>query len=260
MYAMDMRQYDPAIGRWVVQDPIVHFNYSPYSAFDNNPVFWADPSGAASIYNSATGQYVINGNVVSFDEALAYADSGGNSKGNNNNEPNDQGKSDSANSLSSDNPMMNAMNPKDDIRKYEKNKKTIERNTVMLNGLKKFTSSGQLESSMQSAIQEWYESTRGVITQSEGEQMLSEIDSALNDLGVEITTAAPMVKIAAAIISVPLMNQNTYLDIQNSMYLAPRILKDSPAYYHKHIMPIPYYNVGGPGPYNMSGGGSVGGW
>ena len=32
MYAMDMRQYDPAIGRWVVQDPIVHHNMSPYNA------------------------------------------------------------------------------------------------------------------------------------------------------------------------------------------------------------------------------------
>ena len=47
MYAMDMRQYDPAIARWVVQDPIVHLNQSPYSSFDGNPVYWADPSGAA---------------------------------------------------------------------------------------------------------------------------------------------------------------------------------------------------------------------
>jgi len=43
-----MRMYDPAIARWVVQDPVVHFDYSTYSAFDNNPVFWADPSGANS--------------------------------------------------------------------------------------------------------------------------------------------------------------------------------------------------------------------
>jgi hypothetical protein len=43
---MDMRQYDPAIARWVVQDPVIHHNFSPYSAFDNNPVYWADPSGA----------------------------------------------------------------------------------------------------------------------------------------------------------------------------------------------------------------------
>jgi hypothetical protein len=48
MYAMDMRQYDPAIARWVVQDPVTHYDFSPYNAFDNNPVFWADPSGADS--------------------------------------------------------------------------------------------------------------------------------------------------------------------------------------------------------------------
>lgn len=37
MYAMDMRQYDPSITRWVVQEPVVHFEYSPYNAFDNKP-------------------------------------------------------------------------------------------------------------------------------------------------------------------------------------------------------------------------------
>jgi RHS repeat-associated protein len=47
MYAMDMRHYDPAIARWVVHDPITHFYQSPYSAFDGNPVFWADPSGGS---------------------------------------------------------------------------------------------------------------------------------------------------------------------------------------------------------------------
>jgi RHS repeat-associated protein len=45
MYDMDMRQYDPAIARWVVMDPVIHHSMSPYNAFDNNPVFWADPSG-----------------------------------------------------------------------------------------------------------------------------------------------------------------------------------------------------------------------
>ncbi len=45
---MDLRQLDPAIGRWMVMDPVVHHEYSPYSAFDNNPVYWSDPSGANS--------------------------------------------------------------------------------------------------------------------------------------------------------------------------------------------------------------------
>ena len=58
MYAMDMRQYDPAIGRWVVQDPIVHHSQSPYCGFDNNPVFFADPSGADS----------MNSNLFGFDQ------------------------------------------------------------------------------------------------------------------------------------------------------------------------------------------------
>ena len=48
MYGMDFRQYDPAIGRWMVIDPVIHYSVAPYVAFDNNPTFWADPSGADS--------------------------------------------------------------------------------------------------------------------------------------------------------------------------------------------------------------------
>ena len=60
MYAMDMRQYDPALARWVVQDPVIHHSMSPYTTFDNNPVFWADPSGADSgVYHST----VVNGRL-----------------------------------------------------------------------------------------------------------------------------------------------------------------------------------------------------
>ncbi|WP_235802731.1 hypothetical protein [Vaginella massiliensis] len=32
----------------MVHDPVVHHGMSPYNAFDNNPVYWADPSGADS--------------------------------------------------------------------------------------------------------------------------------------------------------------------------------------------------------------------
>ena len=45
-YEMEVRQYDPAIARWTGIDPVTHFRFSTYSAFDNNPVYWADPSGA----------------------------------------------------------------------------------------------------------------------------------------------------------------------------------------------------------------------
>ena len=64
MYEMDMRQYDPAIGRWVVQDPIISFKHSPYAGFDNNPVVFADPSGAKVIIKD-------DGNSITFTGADA---------------------------------------------------------------------------------------------------------------------------------------------------------------------------------------------
>lgn len=48
LYMMDVRNYDPAIGRFTTIDPVTHFSYSTYSAFDNNPIYWADPTGADS--------------------------------------------------------------------------------------------------------------------------------------------------------------------------------------------------------------------
>lgn len=48
IYEMDVRNYDPAIGRFTTIDPVTHFSQSTYTAFDNNPVFWADPTGADS--------------------------------------------------------------------------------------------------------------------------------------------------------------------------------------------------------------------
>ena len=46
LYEMDFRQYDPAIARFTGIDPVTHFEYSTYNAFDNNPIIFADPSGA----------------------------------------------------------------------------------------------------------------------------------------------------------------------------------------------------------------------
>jgi RHS repeat-associated protein len=47
-YTTEFRGYDPRLGRWLSTDPIVHPMYSPYSAFDNNPIYYIDPSGADS--------------------------------------------------------------------------------------------------------------------------------------------------------------------------------------------------------------------
>lgn len=49
LYEMNMRQYDATIARWTGIDPVTHHSMSTYTAFDNNPVYWADPSGANSV-------------------------------------------------------------------------------------------------------------------------------------------------------------------------------------------------------------------
>jgi len=73
LYEMSFRQYDPAIARWTSIDPVTHFSTSTYSAFDNNPIFWADPSGADSesfimdIFNrSSSGEKWTNDNNGTF--------------------------------------------------------------------------------------------------------------------------------------------------------------------------------------------------
>ena len=47
-YTTEFRQYDPRIGRWWSIDPKTHHEYSPYSAFDNNPIYYVDPEGEDS--------------------------------------------------------------------------------------------------------------------------------------------------------------------------------------------------------------------
>lgn len=73
MYAMDFRQYDPAIGRFISQDPVIYDKQSPYVAFYNNPIYWADPTGATGEhYDWSTGKYVNDKKEkVSFETALA---------------------------------------------------------------------------------------------------------------------------------------------------------------------------------------------
>lgn len=70
LYEMSFRQYDPAIGRFNSIDPVTHYSMSTYTAFDNNPVFWADPSGANAVYNWDDGKYYDNGQEVTFEQAL----------------------------------------------------------------------------------------------------------------------------------------------------------------------------------------------
>ena len=69
MYDMDMRQYDPAIGRWIVQDPVVHLSVSPYTAFENNPVIFSDPTGA-DVSEDEKGTYFTGVDAQNFFRAL----------------------------------------------------------------------------------------------------------------------------------------------------------------------------------------------
>ncbi len=55
MYEMDVRSLDPALGRWTTIDPVTHHSMSTYNAFDNNPVLFADPSGADGMIGSNGG-------------------------------------------------------------------------------------------------------------------------------------------------------------------------------------------------------------
>jgi RHS repeat-associated protein len=73
LYEMEFRMYDPAIGRFNGIDPVVHYLQGTSVAFDNNPIFWADPSGAdGEYYNWDTGQYENDqGEQVSFEDTMA---------------------------------------------------------------------------------------------------------------------------------------------------------------------------------------------
>ncbi len=48
LYEMDYRMYDPAIARFNGIDPVTHHSQGTSVAFDNNPIFYADPSGGNS--------------------------------------------------------------------------------------------------------------------------------------------------------------------------------------------------------------------
>ncbi|MCR9171964.1 MAG: hypothetical protein NXI10_05705, partial [bacterium] len=53
-YTTQFRQYDPRLGRWKSLDPLMakYPDMSPYTAFNNNPVFFVDPQGLEGVNNS----------------------------------------------------------------------------------------------------------------------------------------------------------------------------------------------------------------
>jgi RHS repeat-associated protein len=65
-YTTEWRQLDARIGRWLSTDPVVHAHFSPYSSFDNNPIYFLDPKGSNSgDYKSAqTGEILGSDGVA----------------------------------------------------------------------------------------------------------------------------------------------------------------------------------------------------
>ena len=83
LYEMDVRSYDPAIGRFTGIDPVTHFANSTYTAFDNNPVIFADPSGADSeMYNHSQQSFwssnYLNNNVGHWTDGTRDVEPGSN--------------------------------------------------------------------------------------------------------------------------------------------------------------------------------------
>ncbi len=80
-YEMDVRGYDPAIARFNSIDPVEHHGLSPFNAFDNNPIFWADPSGADAWTYIGGGVYK---NKRTSEETTDWQRAVGNTEGSNN--------------------------------------------------------------------------------------------------------------------------------------------------------------------------------
>ncbi|NVK53821.1 MAG: hypothetical protein HWD85_12870 [Flavobacteriaceae bacterium] len=78
LYEMDLRAYDPAIARWTGIDPVTHHSMSTYTAFDDNPVIFTDPSGADSEFG-----------MHDWSNANAYFESKGTQEANDGNSPTD---------------------------------------------------------------------------------------------------------------------------------------------------------------------------
>ena len=72
------RNYDAAIGRWMTIDPLADVTLQPYSAFNNNPIYFNDPTGMIAepftdFENIETGEKVhVNDGV---DQTVRVSDS-----------------------------------------------------------------------------------------------------------------------------------------------------------------------------------------
>lgn len=66
-YTTPFRQFDSRIGRWLTIDPVIKFHESPYALNGNNPIWFADPSGADSIKAPDGNNHWIDGDLSGYD-------------------------------------------------------------------------------------------------------------------------------------------------------------------------------------------------
>ncbi|MFG4002087.1 RHS repeat domain-containing protein [Flavobacterium aquidurense] len=78
LYDFGMRNYDPALGRWMNIDPLAEFSrrWTPYTYCYNNPMFFVDPDGMQAVYNweehdkGNKGVYNDGDKTVSFEDVM----------------------------------------------------------------------------------------------------------------------------------------------------------------------------------------------
>ncbi|MEM6815874.1 MAG: hypothetical protein AAF600_16045, partial [Bacteroidota bacterium] len=146
--------------------------------------------------------------------------------------------------------------PEGDIQEYEKNERTVIRNSMITDVLSNLTTFGQLNNSIELVITEWKKTTGITTSEEERESLYNDISLAMLALGITVTSSYPEIKVAATLITTPLATQNVYLESYNKRVLSPRIKRDSPWYYNTNITPKNGERIH----YTSGGGGASAGW
>jgi len=88
LYDFGARNYDPALGRWMNVDPLAETTMQPYSAFNNNPILYNDPTGMIAevadhidVLKNDDGTYTVKDGEANSDKNVYVVDADGNRTG-----------------------------------------------------------------------------------------------------------------------------------------------------------------------------------